>query len=344
MTNSKKIKVFLLAMIGLLGLDTNLWAQAIHFSHFDQAGFILNPAKTGAYYGTARVGGIYRDQYRKINSQPYSTTLLYVDSPISYVGKNNKSWLGVGATAYVDKVGLAKLSTNAINLTAAYHYALDQNYKNVISIAGTAGYTSRRNNLTNAKLLFEDEINPNGSIGGQTSKDRNTFGNNVSYLDAGAGIMLKSRISEKATLTLGSGLMHLNKPSVGLGTETVSMPLRINAHASIDLSVGEKLQLTPRVLYSKMSEAQQTQIQAIVGYQIKPDFMLKGGLGTRLNDAAQLFLGAEFNRFDVGIGYDYTISDLSNSTTGGALELAVSYIFIKERNVTSTPRFICPQL
>lgn len=344
MIQSNIIKAILICSIGLLGYSARIDAQAIHFSQFDKAGFIINPAKAGSFYGTARVGGIYRDQNRKISSHPFTTTQLYVDSPISFVGKNKRSWIGVGGMMYVDRVGLAALSTNSYNASAAYHYSLDAAYANVISVAGSFGYVQKSNDLGSGKLFFEDEVSPNGSIGGQSSQDRNTYAKNVSYMDISAGLLYKSRLSESMKLAIGTGIAHLNRPSVEFGTTATKMPIRINAHASLEKRFDDKLRVMPRIFFARMGQAQQIQAQAIAGYKINPSFELKGGLGTRIGDAVQVMLGAEFSTFDVGISYDYTISDIANANTGGALELALSYIFIKEKKVSSKPKLICPQL
>lgn len=341
---SNNIALSVMVLMAMTFLGSKVSGQAIHFSNFNQVGTILNPAQTGAYYGTARVGGVYRDQYRKVSGQPYSTTLLYVDAPITFIGKQHKSWLGLGGNAYIDQAGLAALNTLAYNLSAAYHYALDDNYRNVISIAASAGYANRRNDLMNSSLFFENEINNDGSIGGQTSQDRNAFAKNASFADVGVGAMLKYGLSDRANITVGTGVMHLNKPTVSFVSKEYNVPLRFNVHAGVDYAISNQLMVTPSVLFAKLGEAQQVQIQAMAGYQLNPTFLLKGGLGTRLQESVQLFLGAAFNRFDVGVSYDYTLSEISNAATGGALELALSYIFIKETKVASKPKFICPQL
>jgi len=88
-------------------------AQDIHYSLYNMSPLSLNPAHTGAYNGTYRIGGIYRDQYRSITSQQYSTPMIYVDAPILTVGKKQLHWLGVGGMFYQDNAGLAALKTNS---------------------------------------------------------------------------------------------------------------------------------------------------------------------------------------------------------------------------------------
>ena len=43
-------------------------AQDIHWTMYDMSPLTLNPANTGAYEGTFRIGGIYRDQYNSISN------------------------------------------------------------------------------------------------------------------------------------------------------------------------------------------------------------------------------------------------------------------------------------
>jgi len=68
-------------------------AQDIHWTMFDMSPLTLNPAFTGAYEGTFRVGGIYRSQWNSFTTG-FETPSVYVDAPILMIGK--KSWLAVG--------------------------------------------------------------------------------------------------------------------------------------------------------------------------------------------------------------------------------------------------------
>ena len=91
--------------VAALFLTTSAMAQDIHFSQFGLSPLTLNPALTGAYEGTFRIGGIYRNQWSGIvKSGGYTTPSIYLDAPIVRgFGKND--WLGAGLVVLQDKSG-----------------------------------------------------------------------------------------------------------------------------------------------------------------------------------------------------------------------------------------------
>ena len=99
-------------------------SQDIHFSQFNFSPLTLNPALTGSYEGTARIGGIYRDQWRTDLANPYKTPSFYIDAPI-IKGLRAIDWVGVGMTVVSDEAGSTELKTGGSYLSAAYHLALD---------------------------------------------------------------------------------------------------------------------------------------------------------------------------------------------------------------------------
>jgi len=124
----------------LLFIFTNVQAQDIHFSLYNMSPLSLNPANTGAYEGSFRIGGIYRDQYRSVTNQQFSTPMFYIDTPIVSIGKKKKDWVGIGAMLFQDKAGLSAFQTGSVQLSAALHHSFDENYKNILTI-GVQGNT-----------------------------------------------------------------------------------------------------------------------------------------------------------------------------------------------------------
>ena len=118
-------KLYIFTAFILFAITGTVQAQDIHYSLYNMSPLTLNPAHTGAYNGTYRIGGIYRDQYRSITSQQFSTPMIYIDAPIATLGKKQLHWLGIGGMFYQDNAGLAALKTNSFQLSAALHLALD---------------------------------------------------------------------------------------------------------------------------------------------------------------------------------------------------------------------------
>ena len=56
-------------------------AQDVHFTQFNAAPLIVNPAFTGNFSGKMRASAIYRDQWRSV-TVPFKTIAISVDAPI----------------------------------------------------------------------------------------------------------------------------------------------------------------------------------------------------------------------------------------------------------------------
>jgi len=98
----KIIKFTLLFLLS--GLFTQVSGQDIHWSLYNMSPLTLNPALTGGFLGTARVGGIYRDQAFNTTGTPgFTTPSFYADAPIVSIGK--RDWLGIGGMFFSDEAG-----------------------------------------------------------------------------------------------------------------------------------------------------------------------------------------------------------------------------------------------
>ena len=115
-------------------------AQDIHFTLFDMTPIVVNPSQTGNYEGSFRVGGIYRDQAASVTGfgSQYSTPHFYIDANFDW-GFRPQDWVSVGINFLSDKSGDIGLGRTGYQASAAYHLALDKNYRNIISIGAQYG-------------------------------------------------------------------------------------------------------------------------------------------------------------------------------------------------------------
>ena len=127
----KLVKTLLFSAI--LVLSGQLSAQDIHWSMYNMSPLTLNPANTGAFSGTFRIGGIYRDQWASvIASNPYRTPSFYIDAPIVRgFGKND--WIGIGAMLYSDEAGSGQLGTTSTQFSASYHLAMNKKATSILT-------------------------------------------------------------------------------------------------------------------------------------------------------------------------------------------------------------------
>ena len=73
----------------------------------------VNPALAGAYNGSYRINGIYRDQYRGAATNPFGGFSLNIDAPIIR-GIRKQDWIGVGLRIET-KINQVSLGKNLIS-------------------------------------------------------------------------------------------------------------------------------------------------------------------------------------------------------------------------------------
>lgn len=326
-----------------------LSAQDLHFSLFNMSPLTLNPAHTGAFSGTARIGGIYRDQWRSISGfDGFRTPAFYIDAPILRgLGKND--WIGVGGSFYSDKAGSVNLSTSGSLLSGAYHLSLDKNRNSVLTLGVQGGTVQRK--IDQEELRFEEgyEI-----VGGNWQYNPNLAGDNnlqtQSYFDLNAGLLFRTKMNDQTNLELGVAGMHLLKPEYNIASsaskEERKRPMLIAAHGTLNYDLNDKLRISPTFLFQTTKGSTETMVQVWGGYLINPekDIRLNFGTGYRLSDAVPILLGIDVEDLRVALAYDINTSQLNTATnTVGAFELAASYIIRIFKKPTVEPAILCPQ-
>lgn len=345
-------KTFFLLVV-MLGGFARLKSQDLHNTLFYMNPLHMNPAFTGAYEGTFRIGGLYRDQARTaIGKSAYKTPTIYVDAPILMIGKRH--WIGVGFFGFQDKAGDGNLKLTGGQLSGAFHLSLDKKSKNMLTLGVQWGKIGR--DLNRDKLHLGDEVledlqglpspetqDPLGgsSTGGSQSKKN--------FQDINIGFLFKSKVSKTSDFNFGASTRHITTPGsdYNFGSSNEDLNMRIVAHAQLNTALNKQWTLTPEVYFSNISPSKQFQAHAWLGYWLKPEdnIKLNGGLGYRVGDSAQLLLGLDYKDFKVQLGYDFTMSDLSqtNSRQGG-FEIAAYYIGKIYKKPDVKPVILCPNL
>ncbi len=353
-----KLKFLLLTFTIFITLGT-LTAQDIHYTLYNMSPLTLNPALTGAYEGTARAGGIYRDQWRGLLGKSlYATPSFYVDAPIIR-GFRKKDWVGVGFVTYNDLAGSARLLNTNQSLSASYHFALNNEGSTMLTLGLQGGSTKRK--LLNNDFIFGDSLQ--AGLNGQTtaSKDGNISleTDPKSVLDFGAGLMLRTEMDAVSTLEVGLSFQHINQPKYGFGIKQgqggvdttnakesdAKRPMRTTLHSKYQRNLTEQFSIAPTFLFQAAGGATEIVLQGWGGYQLNEDYKLNGGLGYRFGDAAQLLFGLDFKEsFRLAASYDITLSALNESSySGGSFEVAAWYIFKIYKKPNVKPALLCPQ-
>jgi len=349
-----KTKLILLS-IAICFLCVSTKAQDLHYSNYNYSPLYLNPANTGGFNGSIRVGASHRDQFRTFIGEAYQSTMIYIDSPATFLG-NEKLWLGVGANLFSDKVGDLGFGMGGVTASAAVHYSLDDNYTTVIALGGQFGIIQRKIDNENA-AQWADVLS--GSV--LSSQDQDLLkGFNTTFSDINAGVTLKHWFSDENLFEVGLSGHHLTSPTFAFPNSptTNKVNIRYNAYSSIQLKTSSKFYLIPAVYFSQYDNVSNFQLQLNTktllqkkkkkkskAVNLRSQSFLTLGVGYRFGDALQFFAGGIHKSWEFGLSYDLTTSTASefNGTVGG-LELGVKkYIDIRKKPKIKIIN-ICPRV
>jgi type IX secretion system PorP/SprF family membrane protein len=309
------------------------FAQDIHFTQFDMAPLVINPALTGMFDGRIRAAAIYRNQWASV-TVPYVTYAASVDMPLLI--ERNGDYLAGGLQLYKDQAGDANLSNFTGMASVAYHkYFGENNHSSDLAVGLQGGYAQKSIDLS--KLYFGDEFN-NGTFTPGTSQEYHLgLGNSRSYYLVNAGVSFSQAASEKFSYVIGVGANNLNQPNDGIektqNSET-GLDMRFTGELGANIAAGERLSLRPAVLYQNQASASEIIAGNEFHYSVSgsPDLQTSPtaafvGVWYRSGDATMITAGIEFKGFRIGVSYDYNISTLNTSSNGnGGFELAIRYI------------------
>jgi type IX secretion system PorP/SprF family membrane protein len=359
--NSLYMKSIVTGVIALLLFTSHLRSQDIHFTLFDMMPLVFNPAETGAFYGSYRVSGIYRDQWIAVAGVPdeFKTPAITVDLPI-IKGFRDQDWVGVGVMFFSDKAGSLALTTSAIKLSAAYHLGLNKKGTSVLSIGYQFGSVGRRIKMSGLqKIELESADYKPGDLTGDLALMA-VSELKTSYQDHVGGIFFKSQVNKTDLLEIGFSVGNIGNPNTSLfGGKTnpggpgvprpsrFKSPMRFVGSASYRVLVNKGFALKPIFFMQTLGKASEIVAQVIGEYLINPEkqIVLRTGVGYRFADAFQLIVGMDFkDNIKVTLGYDINLSKLSAASNGiGGFELSAVYIGKIYKKPDPEPVLFCPR-
>lgn len=351
--------------------------QDVHFTLHDYNPLWLNPAQTGGFAGSVRVGGIYRGQWYSLNG--INTPSAYADAPVLR-GLRKYDWIGVGANLISDRAGASDfgLTATTFGFSGAYHLALDDRRRNVFTLGaqyGSTSYDLDLETMLTQEVTIDQALGGGGQLMGEFtgSGSGNPMGpgagtgNGESFNSINVGIMLRSvlDVDKDNMFEVGAALLHLNSPERqtllerSMGQDTVGMGPQLggntaddrrrrstlHGHARLDLEMSEKWRLQPSLFVQSSAANTTISIQAWGSRNLKRDMDLRLGLGYRTGDAAQVLVGLDYKQLRAALSYDITLSQARDVTNfQGGFELAAAYIFNIYKKPTVVPTMLCPRI
>jgi type IX secretion system PorP/SprF family membrane protein len=326
----------------LILLSTAIQAQDFHFSQFYNFTTAINPAMAGRMREDIRVGLIYRNQWKQVNS-PYTTFGVAADMNF------------VNVPAFLDKLGATVMLINDempdkifknqfVYVGLAAHKSLDAFKRHRISLGVQPGFAQK--SFNSSGLFSTEDIDRNNfttPTGSFTSADQGISGNNKSSaFSLNAGLFYDYKISERLTIGLGASMFNITAPKESVVKNTLfsydpaRLGRKIVGTASASIAVHKKISLLPAVMYATQSGATDLNMGAALGYHFNStkDITLFLGSWYRLGDAIIPMIGMQYKNFRGAFSYDATHSSLTdvkkipsiNASSLGAYEFTITYV------------------
>ncbi len=354
--NKSKIIVFIFTLF----LSADVFAQdAFHYTHYDMTQVALNPALAGGFEGTARIGGLLREQDYGMEFGQFMTPVLYVDAPLIR-GLRKQDWIGFGFAFQYDEQKFSgedyhnKIKTSNSFGGLSYHFALDKKRKNVIAI----GVQSGSSNVSFPNRTITTPKSIKNSIGTGTPMS-------VEYPDLPIG---KKKKSNKLGYTIGtvftSKMSKTKKLRLGLSVSSIGRrlnysvlekssggfyqrKLRFAAFSIYQMELPNGLVLEPRLFFQLTQPSWEGSAQILAGVKLKKPkpMVLYGGLGYNPVNGAQFLLRADLEKIRFFYSFDLNLTDKQAvSGAASAMEFGASYILKIKKRPNPDPVLICPNI
>lgn len=321
------------ALMFTLGMGQSQ-AQDVHFTQFDASPLILNPSNTGAFDGDFRASAIYRDQWRSaIGAAAFKTVAFSFDMPVIR-DISIDDYLAAGVQFYGDKAGDGNLSNMTAMLSVAYHKFLGSNADKVLSVGFQGGYSQKSLDLS--RLYFGNEFNE-GNWNSGTSNEFDWLQTKTDGFLINAGISYSQAIGDNFSYVLGVGVNNINQPLESFDSrqlsQDVGLGMRYTGQLGMIIGVNDRFSIRPAALFQSQSSTMEIIGGSEFHYKLGQDYDLPTAMAIyaggwyRHEDAVMATVGIEYKGFRLGFGYDYTISNLSQSTSGnGGFEVSLRYV------------------
>ena len=116
-------------------------SQDLHFSQFNEAPLLRNPALAGIFTGDFRLQAVYRTQWQSV-TVPYQTTSFNGEYRLP-IGKGS-DFVTVGGQILYDKAGSIAMTATNILPAVNYHKSLSDDKNMYISMGFMGGLVQRR--------------------------------------------------------------------------------------------------------------------------------------------------------------------------------------------------------
>ena len=305
MVNRIFFSLFLLVFLNLRSVS-----QDIHFSQFYMQPLSLSPALAGDYVGDMRFASIQRRQWRQLGA-PVVTNGVSVEKKMRVY----PNFMGIGLQLINDEISAVNLVTNKVHLSVSYMLGGESS---AVHFGLSAGYVNR--NVDFSGLTFPSQYNSNtGNFDATMANGESSF-DTGGYMDFNAGILWVKSIGRKFRQRLGASFFHLNTPNEAFTDINSELPIRYNLHYTSVMELDQAWAFMPKIqlLYTAGAINYVTVLQVRKHLNQASTFYLGPGFRGYVsqNDAVIMTVGFELGYLELGFGYDWNVSTLSQNANG----------------------------
>lgn len=231
-----------------------------------------------------------------------------------------------------------------------FHKSLNAEKNRYLSLGFIGGYVQR--SFNSKDLTFDNQYtlrgyDPSAPTGESfTSLQR-------SFADMAVGMSFNSNVGEIGNYYIGASLWHFNKPTERFINESIRLNPKWQANAGLRIMLTEVVELTTEANYVKQGTYSEIVGGGIFTYVLtdmaegNPNLTrvaVGAGAMLRVGDAVIPVIRLEYNNLDVGISYDFNISQLKTaSQSRGGYELILSWKAFVNKDNSSVDAVRCPR-
>lgn len=306
-------------------------AQDAHFSQYDAAAIMLNPAHTGMFENNDfRVGSNLRNQWGRLGAN-FLTTAFAVD-----VSMQEKYGFG----AYLNNYNMAGIvNTFQTGVTAGYNVSKPK-ARHTLSAGVNLGLIYKK--VNDSKLVWDaqyDRDHFNSDL--PSGEDFRKAGRWMP--DIGVGMAYRSKDPNRTVNPFANfALFHVTMPDESIFREEKSrLPMRWSVNGGARITIAEGTDLMPQALYMRQGPDQQIQAGMLGQMSFWNNvYSVVAGASYRWHDAIIAQAGIKHGNTVYRISYDVNVSSLKQYTrSNGALEFSIVYygtLSGRSRRVTSS--------
>jgi type IX secretion system PorP/SprF family membrane protein len=330
--NSLNVKILILVIANLFAITVT--SQDWHFSQFNDAPILLNPANSGSYSGDYRANLNYKNQWASIGN-PYRSMASSFDLPVLR-DYNGYKMTGVGISILSDEAGKSKYGFTQINITGSH--SITVNRFQDLSVGLGFGYGQVSANFSN--LRWDNQYNGTNYDPNLPTGEGNYFPKS-NYFDISAGILARFFTRDLNETQIGLSASHLNRPWQATlsndNDDVLRMKFILHGKSEIEIPNGNNIKIIPSIYIAK----QAISTEFLAGFNVKTQLGITS-LYTGYNAASFIYIGGFYRYEDafianvayewksslkIGLSYDINFSLLTPATSSrGGLEVSISWL------------------